>query len=78
MLHPSLLAVIVLFAVYSLNVYEKINSFAGKGLLIITKDLQRLRARYSHTHLHNLEMPEWGEGKRGRQPPAPSCLCLSA
>lgn len=78
MLHLSLLAVIARFVVYSVNVYEKINSFTANGLLIITKDLQRLRARFSHTHLCNLETPERGDAKLGRQFPAPSCLCPSA
>lgn len=33
MLHLSLLAVIALFVVYSLNAYKKINSFTANGLL---------------------------------------------
>lgn len=77
-LHPSLLAVIAWFVVYSLNVYEKINSLTANGLLIITKDPQRLGTRFSHTHLCNLEMPERGEGKLGGQPPVPNCQCPSA
>lgn len=66
--HQSLLAATALFVVCSLNVYEKINSFAANGLLIITEDQQRLWARFSSIRLRNGEAQEWREGSWARHP----------
>lgn len=73
--HQSLLAATALFAVCSLNVYEKINSFAANGLLIITEDQQRLWARFSSICLRNGEAQERHEGSWARHF-SPHTVCV--